>query len=1181
MGDGAGTGFPYGGHKDRRNPMADGRTDEDGENMPGVIETGTKGLRLAALGAAISLLLAGCGGGGGGESSTVSGSSGTLSVSGGGVKGPMANATVTVYAFDASRPGFRGGVVATASTDAAAAITGLRLPFPLNPPYIMEFTANGGTTDITTGKAPVITTLRTVITQSMLDKGEQIYATPLTTMAVDLAMANADRNTPVTTGGVTTWPGDNNGTTTAAEFEAALPLAATQVASTVGFGIDSKVDIFDTPPLLDSTTGSLAEQAKVAAYRTAVEALTAVTFEMSQQAAGDPDTVLAELAGDLADGAIDGTVAGQPSSVFTSTTLDVLKQDPSTLPIPNATDASGNPITVGEVERKVLATETATTGATTDTTALTDGTIDTTPAMASTDPDRDGDGVPNAEDAFPDDAAAVLDTDGDGLPDTVDPNANSATSLTADTDDDNDGVPDGADAFPLDDSEQLDTDSDTIGNNADPDDDGDGVPDVDDAFPLDPNATSFDDPDGDGWPLGQDSDNADATVPATPFVDSDGDGLADSGGLNPDADDDNDGVPDGSDTFPLDASEQLDTDGDSIGNNADADDDGDGVPDVVDAFPLDGTESRDRDGDGIGDNSDPDADGDGVGNVTEGSGNNPATDTDGDGTPDWLDLDSDNDGIPDATDANRTTVNVPNTAPVVNGTSITIDEDTPASVSVTAADAEGNPTTFRLATQPSNGTAVVNGNGTLTYTPDPDYSGSDSFAVVANDGSADSNVATVGVTVTPVNDAPVITTAGGAVSVDENTTAVLTLTATDVENDTLTWSIASGTDAAAFSIDSASGALIFASAPNFEAPLDADGNNVYQVDVVANDGTDNSAPFSLTVTVVDVIESATLNFGNPASVSFAENGTGTVSTVNVSGGIGSVSYAFAGGADDSAFTLDTATGALTFNLAPDFESPTDANGDNVYEVRVTATDSDGNSATQNLGVTVANVAEPATLSFTNGTSASVAENSTGTVLTVNATGGNGTTTYALSGTDANAFTLDAANGALAFVSPPNFEGPTDAGGDNVYNITVTATDGDGNSASQALTITVTNVTETVALNFTSPTAAAIPENTTAVATVSVDNGIGTVTYGFGGGADDTAFVLDPATGELRFATAPDFENPTDVGGDNVYNITVIASDSDGNTNSQAIAVTVTDVVNEAPGPAVWGSFNWDDGSTWQ
>jgi len=114
----------------------------------------------------MSLLLAACNGGGGSSSAGAS----SVNINGGGVKGPLAEAVVTVYAFDSSQAGFKSStVVATATTDANAAITGLSLPFPISPPYIMEFTSTQGTTtDITTGQFPVITTLRTVITQSFM-----------------------------------------------------------------------------------------------------------------------------------------------------------------------------------------------------------------------------------------------------------------------------------------------------------------------------------------------------------------------------------------------------------------------------------------------------------------------------------------------------------------------------------------------------------------------------------------------------------------------------------------------------------------------------------------------------------------------------------------------------------------------------------------------------------------------------------------------------------------------------------------------------------------------------------------------------------------------------------------------------------------------------------------------------
>jgi len=222
--------------------------------------------------------------------------------------------------------------------------------------------------------------------------------------------------------------------------------------------------------------------------------------------------------------------------------------------------------------------------------------------------DFDGDGVPDASDAFPNDPTETLDSDNDGLGDNSDafpndPNEQLDTDLdgtgnNADLDDDGDNVADTDDAFPLDGTEWLDTDLDGIGNNADTDDDNDGTPDVSDALPLDPTETLDTDNDGIG-------NNAD--------TDDDGDGVADSSdmfpldssewldfdldgiGNNADSDDDNDNVPDAADAFPLDASEWLDTDSDGIGNNADPDDDGDNVPDAADAFPLDATESVDTD----------------------------------------------------------------------------------------------------------------------------------------------------------------------------------------------------------------------------------------------------------------------------------------------------------------------------------------------------------------------------------------------------------------------------------------------------------------------------------------------------------------------------------------------------------------------------------------------------------
>lgn len=142
---------------------------------------------------------------------------------------------------------------------------------------------------------------------------------------------------------------------------------------------------------------------------------------------------------------------------------------------------------------------------------------------SDSEPDTDGDGVPDSSDVFPNDRTESKDTDGDG-------------------------VGDNGDAFPEDPNETLDSDNDSVGDNAD-------------AFPQDPNETLDTDNDGVG-------DNGDA-FPEDPAetLDTDNDGL----GNNADPNDDNDGELDGNDAFPLDPTETEDADQDGIGDNKDLD----------------------------------------------------------------------------------------------------------------------------------------------------------------------------------------------------------------------------------------------------------------------------------------------------------------------------------------------------------------------------------------------------------------------------------------------------------------------------------------------------------------------------------------------------------------------------------------------------------------------------------
>ncbi|HEY3230558.1 MAG TPA: Ig-like domain-containing protein, partial [Roseiflexaceae bacterium] len=103
----------------------------------------------------------------------------------------------------------------------------------------------------------------------------------------------------------------------------------------------------------------------------------------------------------------------------------------------------------------------------------------------------------------------------------------------------------------------------------------------------------------------------------------------------------------------------------------------------------------------------------------------------------------------------------PNRPPVADNQSVSTNEDTAKSITLSASDADGDNLTYIVVSGPMHG--ALSGTGaSRIYTPAPNYNGPDSFTFKASDGQADSNVATVSITVNPVNDVPTIAvTAGG------------------------------------------------------------------------------------------------------------------------------------------------------------------------------------------------------------------------------------------------------------------------------------------------------------------------------------------------------------------------------------------------------------------------------------
>lgn len=162
-----------------------------------------------------------------------------------------------------------------------------------------------------------------------------------------------------------------------------------------------------------------------------------------------------------------------------------------------------------------------------------------------------------------------------------------------------------------------------------------------------------------------------------------------------------------------------------------------------------------------------------------------------------------------------------------------------------------------LDTSELTGRATLNADGTVSYFTDGAYDGlaagetaQTTLHYTVSDGQGSTDTASVTITITGRNDAPVLTVADATVA--EGETAVTTALAVDADGDTVTFSLI-GADASHFMIDG-NGQLAFAALPDFEVPADADGDNVYEVTILASDGSLLSGE-AITVTVTDVDES--------------------------------------------------------------------------------------------------------------------------------------------------------------------------------------------------------------------------------------------------------------------------------------------------------------------------------------
>ena len=402
----------------------------------------------------------------------------------------------------------------------------------------------------------------------------------------------------------------------------------------------------------------------------------------------------------------------------------------------------------------------------------------------------------------------------------------------------------------------------------------------------------------------------------------------------------------------------------------------------------------------------------------------------------------------------------------------------------------------------------------------------------------------------------------------ENVGAPVVATDPDTGN-TLTYTL-EGTDAGSFSIVGASGQIQTKSGVTYDHETKPN----HSVTVEADDGNGGADTIAVTIDVTDVNEPPEFPSTETGTRSIPENtevgqDIGDPVTANDPDAGDTLTYTL-DSAGAASFDIDTSSGQLQTKAGLDFETTPS------YTVTVSVRDSkddNGNTDTatdDEITVTIAvtNVNEPPEFPSTETGARSVAENTAageniGSPVTATDPDAD-TLTYSLDSAGAASFDIDTSTGQLKTKAALNYETKSS------YSVTVTATDTSNATETIAVTITVTDVNEAPKVN--GDASKNYPENGTGpvASYTATDPEKATIEWTLSG--DDAGDFSISTGGVLKFSTSPDFEDPADTGPDNVYNVTIEASDGS-NIGMLPVTVTVTDE-NEAPKLTGEASINY-------
>ena len=242
---------------------------------------------------------------------------------------------------------------------------------------------------------------------------------------------------------------------------------------------------------------------------------------------------------------------------------------------------------------------------------------------------------------------------------------------------------------------------------------------------------------------------------------------------------------------------------------------------------------------------------------------------------------------------------------------------------------------------------------------------------------------------------------------------------------------------------------------NWSFTLSSQSDGSYSLTATATDAAGNTSSASSAEGLI--IDTAVPVITDPGAISIDENAAVASSVVSLAATDTNAlsGWVITAGNGLGGFVIDSDTGVITVADMGvlDFET------NPAFDLDVVVGDGVNQSAALTVSITLNDLNEAPIV--TSAMAVSVAENITGVVYTVTASDpdAGATLSYALGGADAALFGINASSGAVTFIAPPNFEAPSDSGGNNIYDITVTASDGGLISAEQAVVITVVDVNE--------------------------------------------------------------------------------------------------------------------------